>query len=257
MKFDRNTVIGFVILAALFFGYFFYTNQEQKTFRKEQARLDSIKNANKPKPDTLAQKIDSTQADSINKTINAGDFQKAANGTEQLVTASNELFTIAFTNKGGQPKWIELRNFKNMDSGHVRLAATDFDKIGYVINTGNNRVANTSELFFQPAKVVKNPDGSQVISFQLSSADSLAGTSIVHEFVMKPNDYMLNFEVQLNGVNKLLTNGVMNLTWNYTASQQESDIRFEKQNTQVGYIEDGEFDYHTISRRNSVDFLAC
>ena len=24
MKFDRNTVIGFVILAALFFGYFYY-----------------------------------------------------------------------------------------------------------------------------------------------------------------------------------------------------------------------------------------
>ena len=65
MKFDRNTVIGFVILAALFFGYFFYTNQEQTAYRKEQARLDSIANANKPKPDTLAQKIDSAQADSI------------------------------------------------------------------------------------------------------------------------------------------------------------------------------------------------
>ena len=65
MKFDRNTVIGFVILAALFFGYFFYTNQEQTTYRKEQARLDSIKNANNPKPDTLAQKIDSARADSF------------------------------------------------------------------------------------------------------------------------------------------------------------------------------------------------
>jgi len=254
MKFDRNTVIGFVILAALFFGYFFYNSQEQTAYRKEQARLDSINNANKPKPDTLAQKVDSARADSINKAANAGDFQRAANGTEQLFTVSNEVFTIAFTNKGGQPKWIELRSFKNMDSGHVRLAATDFDKIGYVINTGNNRVANTSELYFQPAKVVKNPDSSQVISFHLSSSDSLAGSSIVHQFVMRPGDYMLDFEVQLNGVNKLLTNGVMNLTWNYTAAQQESDIRFEKQNTQVGYIEDGEFDYHTIGRRSSADF---
>jgi len=254
MKFDRNTILGFVILAALFFGYFFYNSQEQAAYRKEQTRLDSIKNANKPKPDTLAQKIDSVQADSIDKATKAGDFQKAANGTEQLVTVSNEVFTIAFTNKGGQPKWVELKNFKNMDSGHVRLAASDFDKIGYIINTGNNRIANTSDLYFQPGKTVKNPDGSQVISFVLSSSDSSVATSIVHQYIMKPADYMLDFEVQLNGANKLLTNGMMNLTWNYTAAQQESDIDFEKQNTQIGYIEDGEFDYHTIGRRSSVDF---
>ncbi len=29
MNFDRNTVIGFVVLAALFFGYFYYNNKEQ------------------------------------------------------------------------------------------------------------------------------------------------------------------------------------------------------------------------------------
>jgi YidC/Oxa1 family membrane protein insertase len=67
---------------------------------------------------------------------------------------------------------------------------------------------------------------------------------------------MLDFDVQLNGANKLLTQGVMNLSWQYTAAQQESDIDFEKQNTQVGYVEDGEFDYHTIGRRSSVNFSA-
>jgi len=254
MKFDRNTIIGFVILAALFFGYFFYTNQEQAAYKKEQARLDSIRIANGPKIDTLAKKADSVHSDSLDKAAKAGDFPTAANGTEQLVTVSNELFTIAFTNKGGQPKWIELLKFKNMDSGHVRLAASAFDKIGYLINTGNNRVANTSELYFQPGTVVKNPDGSQVVSFVLASGDSTAGSSILHQFVVRPSDYMLDFDVQFRGLNKLLTNGLMNLTWNYAAAQQESDIGFEKQNTQVGYIEDGEFDYHTVGRKSNVDF---
>lgn len=254
MKFDRNTVIGFVILAVLFFGYFFYTNQEQAAYKREKERKDSIANASRPKPDTLVQKIDSVRADSIGRITKAGNFQTAANGTEQLIFAENELFKIAFTNKGGQPKWIELKKFKNKDSGYVRLAASDFDKIGYFITTGPNNSANTSDLYFQPGKLVKNTDGSQVISFILSSADSAASSSIVHQFVMKPADYMLDFEVQLKGADKLLTNGVMNLTWNYTAAQQESDIDFEKQNTQVGYVEDGEFDYHTISRKSSVDF---
>jgi YidC/Oxa1 family membrane protein insertase len=46
----------------------------------------------------------------------------------------------------------------------------------------------------------------------------------------------------------------LNLIWQYKAVQQESDISFEKQNTQVGYIMDGDFDYHTIGRRSSKDF---
>ena len=254
MNFDRNTVIGFVVLAALFFGYFYYTNKEQATLKKEQARIDSIANSNKQKPDTLVQKMDAAQADSIGRLTNAGDFQTAANGTEQLLEVENDLFTIVFTNKGGQPKWVELKKFKNMDSGHVKLAASDFDKIGYTINTGDRRSASTSDLYFQPGNVVKNTDSSITVSFQLKSSDSSGSSSIVHQYVIKPDNYMLDFDVLLNGADKLLTQGAMNLSWQYTAAQQESDIEFEKQNTQVGYVEDGEFDYHTIGRRSSVNF---
>jgi YidC/Oxa1 family membrane protein insertase len=254
MKFDRNTVLGFVILAALFIGYFFYTNKEQAAAIKEKQRQDSIANAQKPKPDTLAQKIDSAKTDTINKITKAGNFQDAALGTEQLDTIKTDLFTIAFTNKGGQPKWIELNNYKNMDSGLVKLAASDFDKISYTINTGNNQVAQTGDLFFQPANVVKNSDGSTTVSFILKSSDSLASSSIIHQFIVKRDNYMIDFNVKLEGADKLLTQGIMNLSWQYAAAQQESDISFEKTNTQIGYVEDGEFDYHTIGRRNEVNF---
>ena len=52
MNFDRNTVLGFVILALLFFGYFYFTSKEQAAVRKNKAIQDSIANVNKPKPDT-------------------------------------------------------------------------------------------------------------------------------------------------------------------------------------------------------------
>jgi YidC/Oxa1 family membrane protein insertase len=254
MNFDRNTIIGFVVLALLFFGYFYYTNKEQSNYRKEQARLDSIANAQRPKQDTLAQKIDSAKADSVGKIVKAGHFKDAVNGTEQIISVSNQLFTIAFTNKGGQPKWIELNKFKNKDSGNLRLAASDFDKIGYKINTDNGQSAETGDLYFQPGTITKNADGSSTISFTLASSDSSSSSSIIHQFIVKPDDYMIDFNVQLNGADKLLKDGKMNLVWQYAAAQQESDISFEKQNTQIGYVEDGEFDYHTISRRNDKTF---
>ena len=72
MNFDRNTVLGFVVLALLFFGYFWYTNKEQATLRKQQARIDSIANANKPKADTLTFRNDSVRIDSQNRISSAG-----------------------------------------------------------------------------------------------------------------------------------------------------------------------------------------
>ena len=65
---------------------------------------------------------------------------------------------------------------------------------------------------------------------------------------------MIDFTLQMDGADKLLTQGNLNLTWQYKAIQQESDVSFEKQNTQVGYVMDGDFDYHTIGRRSSKDF---
>jgi len=253
MKFDRNTVIGFVVLAVLFFGYFFYTNREQAAYRQEKARLDSIANANKPKPDPLVQKMDSVRADSVRRITASGIFNDTANAKEQVVYAENDLFKIAFTTKGGQPKWVELKKFKNMDSGHVKLANSAFDQISYRVNTGSSST-ETSELYFSRIDSVKNADGSTTFSFTRGSADSANAASITHQFTIRPDQYMIDFDVDLKGANQLLSQNTMNLTWSYAADQQESDISFEKQNTQVGYMEDGEFDYHTIGRTSSVNF---
>jgi YidC/Oxa1 family membrane protein insertase len=258
MKFDRNTVIGFAILAALFIGYFMYTSKEQAEYRKaqaaEQATLDSIAKANAPKVDPQAQRLDSLVADSMTNMAKAGQFQSAKFGSEQLVYAENDVFKIAFTTKGGQPKWIQLKNFRNKDSGLVRMAGTDFDRISYTVKTGTG-TAETADLMFGKIDSVKTADGSlTTYSFTAQSGDSLSTSVITHTFVVRKSDYMIDFDVKLKGADKLIDGGSMNLTWKYLAAQQESSYSYEKENTQVGYIEDGDFDYHTISKRSDVSF---
>jgi len=66
----------------------------------------------------------------------------------------------------------------------------------------------------------------------------------------------VDFNVKMNGANTLLTQGIMNLSWHYAAAQQESDISYEKRNTQIGYVKDESFDYHTIGRKSSKHFDA-
>src|SRR5215213_5561498 len=115
MNFDRNTIIGFVVLALLFFGYFYFNNQQQIGYQKQKARQDSIAKANKPQTNTVTQKKDSIGIDSVHKTV-AGDFQQFGTGPEQTTEVSNEVLKVVFTNKGGQPKLVELKKFKAPDS---------------------------------------------------------------------------------------------------------------------------------------------
>ena len=258
MKFDRNTVIGFAVLAVLFIGFFYYSNQAQlaasKNRAREQAVRDSTILANAPKRDTVALQQAEAKRDSVVSNNIAGQFPSASSAPEQLVYTENEVFKIAFTTKGGQPKSIELKKFKNQDSGFVMLAATKFDKISYKVNNGAERAVEVTDLLFSKVDSTRNADGSTTYAFTTQTVDSAGGMSITHIYKVRPNDYMIDFAVQMNGANKLLDDGVMNLTWQYLAAQQESSLSYEKENTQVGYVEDGEFDYHTIHKRNDVEF---
>jgi YidC/Oxa1 family membrane protein insertase len=249
MNFDRNTVIGFIVLALLFGGYFWWTSKEQTAARAEKIRQDSITRANAPKADTAALKTESAKNDSIAKVKTAGGFQKAIVDPERTVVINNNVLEITFSSKGGQPKEVKLKKFNGPDSTPVKLASSDFDKIDYTVNTGTNSSSYISQLNFHLDTVIENADKIKVVVFVLRP-DS-AGPSIRHQFIIRPDDYMIDFTLQMDGADKLLTQGNLNLTWQYKAVQQESDVSFEKQNTQVGYIMDGDFDYNTIGRRSS------
>jgi YidC/Oxa1 family membrane protein insertase len=251
MNFDRNTIIGFIVLAVLFIGYFFYNTKEQDRMMKQKARMDSIANASQPKPDTATLRMDSLKTDSANRTATAGGFGQSANGTEQLTYAENDLMRIAFTNKGGQPKWVELKHFKAPDSGNVKLAATDFDKINYVIKTSANQTADITNFYFSGGQVTKNADGSQTITFQLPSA---AGTGISHQFVLKPDNYMIDFNVMLNGAPQLTSNNTLDFLWQNKANQLQKDISYERQQSQISYRVNQNFDYSSAVKNGSEDF---
>ena len=255
MNFDRNTVIGFIVLAVLFGGYFWWTSKEQSAYRKQQqierAKTDSI-NALKAKQNPVASQQDSLHTDTLNKLKVSGQFQKAVFSEEKTVTIDNGVLSITFSSKGGQPKKVELKKFNGPDSTQVKLASSDFDKIDYSVNTGANSSGYISEFNFHLDTVIENADKSKLVVFALRPDST--GPAIRHQFVIRPDDYMIDFTIQMEGADKLLTQGNLNLTWQYKAIQQESDISFEKQNTQVGYIMDGDFDYHTIGRRSSKDF---
>ena len=240
MGMDRNTVIGFVLIGLLLMGMFYFNNKGNAAFQAEQKRMeDSIQRA-KPKVDIVKLKADSLRFDSARREKSVGGLQQAASATEELTTIENEVIKITFTNKGGQPKTVELKNYKTLDGKPVIIQKGDFNKISYDINSGDNQTAHTADLAFVTSAKTDNADKSQTINFSIK--DSI-GKQIIHQYTMHPNDYILDFAIKMEGADKLVSQNTINLQWQTQTNQVEKDHEYEKQQTHICYLVDGNFDF--------------
>ena len=247
---DRNTVIGFVLLAILLFAYMFISSKNSRELEVQKKRYeDSVAVVNAQKQATAAKK-DTTRINTIVDTSAAG---KIFNGEEKLVTVENEVLKIVFTNKGAQAKSVKLKSYRSVDSSLVELENDATDNLSYAINTENaaKRSAYTSEIFFNEPSVEKKADGSQTVSFNVTIAP---GETIVHQYTLKPGSYLVDFNVQLNGIERLLTQNALNVQWKLRAVQHEKVAKYERQQSQIIFLEDGGYDYHTLLNKTEKKF---
>lgn len=241
---DKNTIIGVVLLAILFFAFFFYTNKQQDAYLahnkhiQDSLHLDSL--AKIPPQQKAAAKTDSLRIDSLAKAENAGDFASDANQPEKLVTLENNLVKVVFTSKGGMIKTVELKNYNSQLGGKVILGENKNNGIGYNINTGSNHSASTTILNFTPTQPVKNNDGSQTIQFTLQKSSN---TGIVHQFTLKPDSYIIDWNIQLNNAPALITNNTLNFRFLAEPMQVEKSVDYERRMSDVCFSEGNDFDY--------------
>lgn len=239
---DRNTVIGFVLLALLFFGYFFYSQKGQLAAEQQKQHIQDSLNKLKPKVDTTAKLNAIKDSIAAKKDTLASVFKQDTIGKEELLTIENKVLKITFSNKGGQPREILIKNFKTYDGKPLILQDGSFNNISYPINTGNQSI-QTSDLLFTPSAVQTTADSSKIISFNLQTK---SGESIQHEYIIKPDDYMLGFNIKLDGANKLEPQNKIDLLWKVKATKKEKDIDWETQQSHISYVENGDYDFQHI-----------
>jgi YidC/Oxa1 family membrane protein insertase len=245
---DKNTIIGFVLLGLLLFGYLFINSKNSLAYEAEKKRQeDSIAKVAKQNQQLVPK-------DSIPQmvVIDTSATGKIFNGEEKLLTLENEVFKAVFTNKGGQPKTIFLKQHKSsLDSSMVQMFNGNTDKLSYNINITGKGAASTSDLYFSQGVLAKNNDGSQSVSFTLSLA---SGETIVHQYTLRPNNYLIDWNVQLNQADKLLTENKFNLQWITQPVQHEKDVDYERQQAQIVYLQDDGYDYNTVINKTEKKF---
>jgi len=246
------------LIGALLIGMFYMNSKSSQAYQaelkaKQQHEADSIAKLPKNKVDTVALKADAKKADSIanaNKQLPAS-FQ--VDTVEHLTTVENDVLKIAFSNKGAQPKSVELKKFSTFDGKKLILQSGNFNKITYKINAGN-RPQETNDLYFTGGEVKTNADKSQTITYTIKDS---TGEVLSHVYTLAApgvNGYMVDFNIAMKAAEKLVTQNTINLTWQTEIPQLEKTISYEKTQTHIAYLSNGKYDFNQLGSGGSETF---
>jgi len=240
MGMDRNTVIGFVLLGLLLFAYIFNASRNSQALEKQRVhQLDSLDRAKK-----IQEALAATR-DSVKSTVQNNDtltgFNKAIGGSEKLLTVENDLLRITFSNKGGQPKEVVLKDFKMYDSSLVKMVDSSLsNRLSYPVNTGVNQTAQIADLYFNEGVLEKSADGTQTVTYSLPAP---SGLSVVHQYVIKPDSYMVDWNLSTTSADRLFSQNQLHLDWHSEMKKTQSNVYYEKRLTNICFVTDHDFDY--------------
>ena len=250
-KLDLNTIIGFVLIFGILI-WIMYQNQPSEKELAEKARQEQLVKDAKIKDvktqQVLVTKIDSTVNDStqIAKLKGVlGSFAYSAtlpSAKENFTIIENKLVILKIANKGGFIVSAKLKNFEKFKKGSgelVELIKDNNSNLNLNLQTQDNRILDTKNLFFEPAlsKVGEN----QVLSMKLKAG---ANEFLEYRYTLKENDYMLDFDIVSQGLNAVLnTSKPVNLEWNMKTIRNEKSVEYENRYTELYFDQDGKKDY--------------
>ncbi len=248
-KIDLNSIIGFVLIFGILLWILYQNQPTDKqiaadTAKKEQTQKAETANKTVKTPPVLTANTliagDSTQIAQLKTTL--GNFAYSATlptAKESFTTLENQVLKLKIANKGGYIVEATLKNqerFKKNSGQLVSLIKDNNSDLNINLQTQDNRTLNTKDLFFEPtvSKVGEN----QILTMRLKAS---ANEFLEYKYVLKPNDFMVDFDVRSQGLKKVLnTTKPLELEWNLKAYRNEKSISYENRYVDIRYeYEDG------------------
>jgi YidC/Oxa1 family membrane protein insertase len=246
---DKNTILGFALIALIFIGYMQLTKPNEKELAANKRYNDSIalveqnkveqaiKSSNQAViKDTLA----ANDTTSIKKTLDAlGDFSASAQGVEKFYTLENELVKVTLSNKGGRIYSVQLKKYSKRDSLNKNHPLILFDatesNMGFTFVTNNNRVVNSSGLFFEPvSEIINDSKGNQTLILRLKTTGK---AFLDFTYILPSKNYLVNFAIKATDMNTVMPAGInsLDMQWYTKIRQQEKGRKFEDRYSSIEY----------------------
>ena len=267
-RFDRNSIIGFVLIFVILIFIMYQNQPDPKVLAAQKAEKELVVKAAKAKEledkkievatVAVAATGDSTQLAQLQK--NLGNFAYSAtlpSAKAGVTTIENEVVKLVIANKGGYIVEATLKNFEKFKKGSGELVELIKDNNAHLnvqLLTSDNRTLNSKDLFFEPT--LEKIGADQVLSMKLKAG---ANEFLEYKYILKPNEYMVGFDIRSQGLNKVLnTAKPLDLEWDLKAYRNEKSVSYENRYTEIYYEhEDGKIDYAGLGQTEEVDLTSA
>lgn len=251
-KLDLNSVIGIVLIIGIFLWMMYQNKPSEAQLAAEKAKKELV--AKEAQAKSVAVKSveapvttvvgDSTQLIQMQKIL--GGFAYSAtlpSAKNDVTTIENDFVLLKIANKGGYIVEATLKNFERFKKNSGQLVSLIKDNnadLNIQLQTSDNRVLNTKDMYFEPT--LSKVGNDQILSMKLKAG---ANEYLEYKYILKPKDYMVGFDIRSQGLNKVLnTAKPLDLVWDMKTYRNEKSVSYENRFAELRFqYEEGKHDY--------------
>lgn len=226
---DKNTIVGLVLMAAVIIGFGWYnSNQEAQLQHASQTEQTSQGKA------TPNNALSAQKPLTVSQTDSTDIFYAATKGQPQEVVLKNEKVSVKINTKGGAISEVKLNEYKSYKDFEAKKenALTLYNAkdagLNFKVDTKEGTLS-FEDYYFTPINATDS-----TVTMRLSANN---GASIDIDYQLLPNNYLVNFSVKANGLQKYFPGATQTilLDWHDRVAQQEKGFYFENMYSTLTY----------------------
>ena len=247
---NKNSIIGFVLIGVIMFGFTWYQSKQYSKQAEIQAQLDSIAMVEQMAAMALdsAKRAEGLVTDGEMagvKVLNMPAYKdslltEARLAEEGIYKLSNDKVEIEFTSRGAQLYSVKLNDYKAYDSTDLYLIKPHGSQMGVSVYAGEN--VNTKDFVFH---VAEHSDSTIVMQLPFAG-----GGYIQQKYWLTTGSYMMKNELSFVGMENVIPRNVSNvdIDWSVIIPRLEKGYKNEKQYSKLDYYFTGDKSSEEIAR---------
>ena len=248
---DKNTWIGFALIAAIIVGFSFLNRPSEEELAERKRVQDSIALVQAQELEAKliseqitaqleAEKEATTSSEDLAQQLAAvyGPFAPATQGQEGTITLENEKVRIGVAYRGGRIAKAELKEYKAYGDSVNPLCLFQGDEstLSFTLVTNTNRILATQNLYFTNAGQTTDAEGNTTLTMRLNT--NIEDCYLDFVYTLPADDYMVGMSIVPHNMQLALAQNMssMEMQWNQEIPQQEKGRKFEERYAQLQYM---------------------
>lgn len=248
---DKNSVIGFVLIAAIFLGFTVFENKRAAKYAEVKAQQDSIALAQMPFDSSSVVSLGeysegASVADNVTAPVYKDSCLQAAsdvNSVPEMVVLENSKIRIQLTTKGAQPYSVKVKDYYNYDSTELYLFRPGQSEYSLRVYAGE--YIKTSNFNFTVASA-----SDSVVVMRLPFRN---GGYIEQKYTLSEDSYLLKNSLSFVNMDEIIPRNVsaFDLDFSMTVPRMEKGYKNEVQYSKADYYFEGDKKPEELGRGRS------